>query len=179
MNEPPINLDALARGDPAVISEVHARYYPELYRYARYRVTDPDIAEDIVGDVFIRLLEAVGLRKGPRQNLRGWLLGTCSHVVSDHFRRVYRQTSQGLGEDLAGSEPGPPMLFEEGERRDALRTAMVTLTEEQQHVIALRFGAGYSLRETAELVGKGVNAVKALQFRAVAALRRALGDVEL
>jgi RNA polymerase sigma-70 factor (ECF subfamily) len=51
------------------------------------------------------------------------------------------------------------------------------LTAEQQHVLALRFGQGYSLEETAAFMDKNVNAVKALQFRALAALQRELGEV--
>jgi RNA polymerase sigma-70 factor (ECF subfamily) len=51
------------------------------------------------------------------------------------------------------------------------------LTPEQQHVLALRFGQGYSLEETATFMNKNVNAVKALQFRALAALQREIGEV--
>ena len=50
------------------------------------------------------------------------------------------------------------------------------LTPEQQDVLALRFGQGYSLEETAAHMKKKVNAVKALQFRALAALQRQIGD---
>jgi RNA polymerase sigma-70 factor (ECF subfamily) len=46
------------------------------------------------------------------------------------------------------------------------------LTPEQQHVLALRFSQELSLEETAAVMGKNVNAVKVLQFRAVQALRQ-------
>jgi RNA polymerase sigma-70 factor (ECF subfamily) len=48
------------------------------------------------------------------------------------------------------------------------------LTTDQQHVLALRFGSGCSLAETAEIMGKKPNAIKQLQFRALAALRKNL-----
>jgi RNA polymerase sigma-70 factor (ECF subfamily) len=51
------------------------------------------------------------------------------------------------------------------------------LTSEQQHVLALRFGQGYSVEETAAHLQKNINAVKALQFRALAALQRQIGEV--
>jgi DNA-directed RNA polymerase specialized sigma24 family protein len=51
------------------------------------------------------------------------------------------------------------------------------LTAEQQDVLALRFGQGYSLEETASHLKKNVNAVKALQFRALASLQRQIGEV--
>jgi DNA-directed RNA polymerase specialized sigma24 family protein len=50
------------------------------------------------------------------------------------------------------------------------------LTPEQQHVLGLRFGQGYSLEETAEILNKNINAVKALQFRALASLQRQIGE---
>jgi RNA polymerase sigma-70 factor (ECF subfamily) len=62
------------------------------------------------------------------------------------------------------------------EQRRAVQSALSRLTDEQQHVLALRFGGGFSLEETAGLMGKNANAIKALQFRALAALRRALGE---
>jgi DNA-directed RNA polymerase specialized sigma24 family protein len=51
------------------------------------------------------------------------------------------------------------------------------LTTEQQNVLALRFGDGYSLEETAAAMRKNVNAIKALQFRALASLQRYIGEV--
>ena len=50
------------------------------------------------------------------------------------------------------------------------------LTDEQQHIIILRFQEEFSLQETAEIVGKTVNAVKALQNRAVQKLRETLNE---
>ena len=63
------------------------------------------------------------------------------------------------------------------EQRRIVQKAYAQLTMEQQHVLALRFGLGYSLKETAEHLKKNENAVKALQFRALASLQRVLGEV--
>ena len=54
---------------------------------------------------------------------------------------------------------------------------MSALTEEQQNVLTLRFGNGFSLEETAAMLKKNVNAIKQLQFRALAALNRKLDDI--
>ena len=53
------------------------------------------------------------------------------------------------------------------------------LTEEQKNVIVLRYQEDFSLKETAEIVGKNVNAIKALQNRAIGRLRKVLGGVDL
>ena len=63
------------------------------------------------------------------------------------------------------------------EQADAVRGAYAELSSDQQNVLALRFGSGYSLEETARVMQKNVNAVKALQFRALAALQRNIGEV--
>ncbi len=170
-------LDGLRKLDPQVISAVYDRYFPEVYRFVLYRLGDESLAEDIASDVFIRLLEAAKKRRGPKSNLRGWLLSTASHAVSDHLRRLYRHPLEALPETIPDLDSAPMLEFDDRERKRVLRTAMVQLTPDQQNVLALRFGEGYSLEETASAMRKNVNAVKALQFRALAALQRNLSEV--
>ncbi len=76
--------------------------------------------------------------------------------------------------DLA---PGVAAEIDQREQNRAVNQAYAALTDEQQQTLALRFGQGYSLEETAAIMKKNVNAVKALQFRALAALQREIGDV--
>jgi RNA polymerase sigma-70 factor (ECF subfamily) len=57
------------------------------------------------------------------------------------------------------------------------RQALAQLTGEQQEVLILRFGQALSLHETAAIMGKSANTIKQLQFRAVNALRRVLGEL--
>jgi RNA polymerase sigma-70 factor (ECF subfamily) len=75
-------------------------------------------------------------------------------------------------------DPGidPQVDVEHRERRSKLRKAVAELTPEQQHVLALRFGEGFSLEETASVMQKNVNAIKQLQLRALAALNRKTGE---
>ncbi|MGA9532014.1 MAG: sigma-70 family RNA polymerase sigma factor [Anaerolineales bacterium] len=157
--------------EPQVISAIHERYFPELFRYARYRLGDAVQAEDVASDVFVRLLEAIDQGRGPRHNLRGWLFQTTANVVNDAFRNRYRHPKEPLADTLQSPTAGPARLLADLEWKSDLRDAIGTLTLEQQHVISLRFGAGLSLKETAEAMGKRINAVKSLQFRAVRALR--------
>jgi RNA polymerase sigma-70 factor (ECF subfamily) len=177
MNDEQTNLKRLAQMDPRAVTEVHDRHFAELFRYAHYRVSSPEVAEDIVSDVFVRLLEAAKRGKAPHSNLRGWLFSTCSNAINDHFRKRYKHAPRRLSDTLAADDPGPAKTLDVQEHLTHLNAALAQLTPDQQHVIALRFGAGYSLQETARLTGRQVNAVKALQFRAIQALRR-LMDVE-
>ena len=171
-------LEYLQRLDSQGIGAIYDRYFPDVYRFVYYRLNDEQVAEDIASDVFMRLLEAVNKRSGPRTNLKGWLLSTASHVVADHLRQAYRRPTEALSDALPDGLASP--LTEEVDRRemvDVVRQAYTQLTPEQQNVLALRFGDGYSLDETATVMQKNVNAVKALQFRALQALQRNIGEV--
>ena len=170
-------LDALRKLDPQAIGAVYDRYFPDVYRFVRYRLSDETTAEDIASEVFVRLLEAVKSGQAPQTSLKAWLLGTASHIVTDHFRQSYRRPTEELPETLADGQPGPLHDVEQRERSRHLKHALSKLTEEQQYVLTLRFGQGYSLEETAALLKKNINAVKQLQFRALAALNRSAGEI--
>jgi len=160
------------------IGAVYDQYFSEVYRFVLYRLGDQTLAEDMASDVFIRLLEAVHAGRAPNQNLKGWLIGTASHVVTDHLRRKYRRPEDEIPDSLPDLRPGPASEADQREQNRMLQNALSQLTPEQQDVLALRFGQGYSLEETAEFMKKNVNAIKALQFRALAALQRQIGEVE-
>ncbi len=170
-------LEGLRKLDSQAIGAVYDRYFPEVYRYVRYRIGDETIAEDIASDVFVRLLEASRKKQGPQSNLRGWLIATASNAVNDHHRRNYRRPVEALSETIPDGAPSIHTEVDLRERQHLVQRALARLTAEQQHVLALRFGQGYSLEETAAVLDKNINAVKALQFRALAALQRQIGEV--
>ena len=167
-------LSGAKRFDRQVLAEIHDRFYPEIYRYAAYRLGDTASAEDVAGEVFLRLLAALKEGRGPRSTLRGWLMGTASHLVNDVFRRSYSAFEVELIEDHPADHAGPAEVAERQMQQAAVRDSVRRLTAEQQHVLALRFGSGFSLEETARAMGKSVNAVKSLQLRALLSLRRHL-----
>lgn len=170
-------LNGLWNLDSHSIGAVYDKYFPEVYRYVRYRVNDDAVAEDIASDVFVRLLEAVQKGRGPQTNLKGWLIVTASNVVNDHLRRRYRRPTEELKDSMPDLNTSVHAEVDLREQNRAVQTAYVQLTDEQQHVLALRFGQGYSLEETALHMKKNVNAIKALQFRALNMLQRLVGEV--
>lgn len=160
--------------EPQALSEVHAQYFPQLYRYALYRLGEVQAAEDLASETFAQLLSALHRGGGPERNLRGWLFATISNLVHDHLRAKYRLRKTPLEQatpDLKQEDPSHRI-----DTSQELRQALKKLTPEQQHVISLRFGGSFSLAETADLMGKKPNAIKALQYRALGALRRHLEE---
>lgn len=178
MTDDKAQLHRLRQMDGETLGAVHDEYFSEIYRFAHYRLGEHEAAADVAAEVFLHLLEALHAGRGPRKNLHGWLFRTASNTVNDRFRRSYRQPTQPLGQSLPSEAPDPERFAEAQNRYQDLRGAMADLTEEQQKVIALRFGSGLSIEETAAVMDKKPNAVKALQFRAVASLRRLLEAAE-
>lgn len=160
--------------DPQTITKIHEIYFPQVYRYAYYRVGDETVCEDLSSETFMRLLEATHKGRGPKSSLRGWLMGTISNLVNDYYRQVYKKSNEPLQDDLRAQNSDPVSLSEERTRKEILLMGLKELTTDQQHALALRFGSGCSLAETAEIMGKKSNAIKQLQFRALAALRKNL-----
>lgn len=170
-------LDGLHKLDAQAIGAIYDKYFPEVYRYVRYRISDDDTAEDIASDVFVRLLDATHKKQGPKTNLRGWLIATASNAVNDQHRRHYRRPVEALSDSMADSAPSVHSEIDAREQNRLVLGAIAQLTDEQQHVLALRFGQGYSIEETAALMKKNTNAVKALQFRALVSLQRQIGEI--
>ena len=171
-------LDGLQRLDSQAVGAIYDQYFPEVYRYVHYRIDDDAAAEDIASDVFVRLLEASQKGQGPQTSLKGWLIATASHAVNDHLRRRYRRPTEALSDRLPDEKSSVQTEVDLREQNRAVQSAYAQLTSEQQHVLALRFSQGYSLEETASYMQKKVNAVKVLQFRALAALQRMIGEVK-
>jgi RNA polymerase sigma-70 factor (ECF subfamily) len=163
--------------DASLLSDVHRRLFPKLYRYAHFRLDDEQLAEDAVSEAFTRLLEALARDRGPADNLSGWLMSTLSNVIMDQYRRVYAHPEDHLPDELAGDQGDPSTHLAHSDRMRSVRAALQKLTADQRHLLSLRFGSGLSLADSAEIMGRNINAVKALQHRALNALRRNLDEV--
>lgn len=160
--------------DPEALTQIHETYYVPIFRYVAFRVGDRDTAEDLTSEVFTRLLTALRDRHAPQNTLRGWLYGVAAKVINDHHRRAYRAPQTELDESLGSSEHDPATLIEHQLTQENLQQALQTLTDEQRHVLSLRFGAELPIQEVARVLGKTEGAIKQLQARAVAALARQL-----
>ena len=164
------------QGDNDALQSIYTQYFPPIYQFIRLRTDETDTAEDIAGEVFLKLVVALRSRKAPRHSLRGWLFRVARNTLYDHYAGKQHFTQTVLDEwILAPTEGDPELQFLRTLDRERCRTAIRELPDEQQEVIILRFGQELSLQETADIMGKKANAIKQLQFRAVNNLRRLLG----
>jgi RNA polymerase sigma-70 factor (ECF subfamily) len=152
-------------------------YSPALYNYALRLCGDPVTADQIVGDVFAILLDQFSRGEGPTANLRSYLFQTVHHRLIDQARSSRHvaplETVDWLHPDVNAAHMSLEnrLLF-----KQTLQAIQKYLTKDQRHVIILRLLEGFSVQETAAITGKKVGHVKVIQNRAIAALRRALGQ---
>ena len=160
--------------EPEALAEIYDVFSGKLYSYVYHRTGDPSLAEDLTGDVFVRMLEAIQEDRTWTTSLQGWLYRIAHNLVVDYFRRQTKRDGPELDERWMAAD-NPTTSFEGLFNSNQLGTAMRFLTEEQQQVIVLKFGEGLSNTEVAEVLGKTEGAIKALQHRGLAALRRVVG----
>jgi RNA polymerase sigma-70 factor (ECF subfamily) len=161
--------------DKDALASIFDEYAPALYKYLLRLGVNPQEADQIVGDVFARLLEKLAEGKGPRKNLRSYLFQIAYHLVVDHARERQRAAPLEVAETVQEDDKPVQSLAEEKMLLEELSTAMDReLTEDQKNVLVLRFQEDFSLQETAEIIGKNVNAVKALQNRGITKLRKVM-----
>jgi RNA polymerase sigma-70 factor, ECF subfamily len=168
-------LEAARQMDRSALVKIFDLYSTALYNYAFRLCNDALIADYIVGDVFAKLLEQLSAGKGPSSNLRSYLYEMTYHHVVDEARYSNRGVSLEVVEYIHQDGFSNVISLENRMLYDAILKAIQNdLTEDQRHVIVLRFLEGFSLQETATIIGKAVSNVKVIQNRAISALRKSL-----
>ena len=145
---------------------------PRVLGYLRSQgVDDP---EALCGDVFVGVARDLGRFEGDDDALRSWVFSIAHNRVVDASRRRARRPAEAGREVVDGDlDPVAPPA----EPTDpALLAALAELTDEQREVLGLRFVADLSIEQVAELTGRSLGAVKAMQHRALDRLRSLLGD---
>ncbi len=168
-------LDAAKSMNQDALIKIFDLYSSALYNYALRICNDPLEADQIVGDVFVKLLEQLSIGQGPSRNLRSYLYETTYHLIIDKARYSRREAPLEVVDFIRNDGHSTASSLEDRILFEAVILAIKNqLTEDQRHVIILRFLEGFSLRETADIIGKEVYNVKVIQNRGVAKLRKAL-----
>ena len=169
-------LERVREYDAQALAEIYDRYAESIYRYAYRYVGDATLAEDLTSDVFLKLLQVLGTRRAPQEQLQGWLYRVARNLAVDWFRKQGKGVPLSLNEELAPGGDSPVTRLEQQELHQDLREAISKLTPEQQQVIVLRFGEGRKIREVGRLMGKSEGSIKVMQYRAMKRLRKLLAS---
>jgi RNA polymerase sigma factor (sigma-70 family) len=170
-------LEASRSGGCWACSRIYEWLAPAVVGYLRAQgADDPD---DLTSEVFVRVFSGCGSFSGDEAQFRAWVF-TIAHSRLVDARRAKNRTPEMTGlehECLDGQEPTSAGAEDEAMDRlalDEVRQVLATLTMDQRDVLALRIVSQMSVEEVAAALGKPPGAVKALQRRALATLRRRL-----
>jgi RNA polymerase sigma-70 factor (ECF subfamily) len=164
---------AATAGDADAVGRLYDSLVGPIYRYVSLRVHSREDAEDLTQLVFERIVASLPRYRARGRPFEAWAFRIARNAVIDHVRRDRAHEPLGERHD-AGHEETPDRLTVLGEEIRELRKALATLTPEQQEALALRFAAGLSAEEAAEVMGRRAGTVRGLTFRAIASLRRHL-----
>jgi len=166
--------DAEARERDERLSEVVGREQSRLRSFIRRRVPDPLDAEDILQDVFYRLVEANRLLM-PIDHITGWLFRVARNRIIDFLRKKKPEGFDDAFEDLLPSpDAGPEATYVRNILLDEIQLAIDELPAEQRHVFIAHELEGRSFKEIAAETGVGMNTLLSRKHYAVRRLRERL-----
>ena len=167
-------LEKVRKGDVEALAVLCEYFYPQVLKYMYYRV-DAVSAEDLTGEVFLRVLRHIDEQSG---SFVAWLYRIAANVVIDHARAAKIRREGPMDEQIMESIVDDKNPAEVITRQIDTYKAIVRLTDDQRELITLKFIQGLSNADVAEITGRSEEAIRGLQFRALSALRRILSGEE-
>lgn len=172
-------LAAARAGEGWAMRALYESVVDRVASYARGQgAEDPDA---LANETLYRSLSRVGEFAGDEAGFRSWVFTIAHNLIIDDRRRQVRRpqsVDDGTVVDLASPVDGPETVALSNCSAEELVAAVHELTDSQRDVLLLRVIADLSLDEVATLTGRPVGAVKALQHRGLASLRRRLAVSE-
>src|SRR5919202_5656872 len=165
-------------GDQAAFAAIYDYFAEPLFHFLLVRCRDAAVAEELTGELWMRVVERFPAFRCPRDNpqmaLAAWLYQIARNLAIDSYRR--RSAAQvPLAETIPSREAPLDERVIGGEAQQELCAALSKLTPEQREVLLLRFIEQRSTAEVAALTGRAGGAVQVMQHRALDAAARVLG----
>lgn len=171
-------LEAAIGGDDAAFAGLYDLHLTRVYRHVYYRVGNRADAEDLTQQVFLQAWRAIGRFQRTGAPFVAWLLTIAHNLVVSFYRQTKDQSALDLDPVALErwSNPENEVLAEYD--RLAVRSAVLQLRPEQQHVVTMRFLENFEYATIARVLGKSEGNVRVIQHRALNELRRLLrGEV--
>jgi RNA polymerase sigma factor (sigma-70 family) len=169
-------LAARAATDVAAFAALYDRYFARVYGYVCYRVGDTGTADDIVSELFERVLTKIASYRPEKGPFAGWLFASARNAVNSHLRVERRRGwfSLELLVDRQHHNSAPEEIVIEGEKHADLLASLRRLDERQRDLIGLKFSAGLTNGHIAHLTGLSESNVAVILHRAARCLRAEL-----
>lgn len=166
------------RGNAEAFGELYERHAPRIFRFLFAHLENRLDAEDLTEEVFLKAWRALPKYRDQGIPFPAFLFRIANNTLIDHYRSRSRSNNHATLEANPLPDPCPePMdqVAEQLERQELHRT-LGKLKKDYRTVLAARYLANLSSEETARMMGKSAGAVRVLQHRALAALRKLLDE---
>ncbi len=175
-----IKLVMRARQDIESFGILYDLYFPRVYKYVVYRVFDYAAADDIVSEIFERVLANLSKYDERKAPFGAWVFAISRHAILDHLRRRKAHPLLALDSLARRADPGSntEQATLEHDRNNSLRAAIHTLSAQEIDLIGLKYSFGLTNRQIASALGKNANNVGVMLHRAINKLRGALAGEE-
>jgi RNA polymerase sigma-70 factor, ECF subfamily len=174
--DPDAAVVAAAKADPEAFVALYERYFDRVFGYVCLRIGDRSTSEDLTSQVFVQALAKIDGFRG-RGPFAAWLFRIARNAVrSEQRRRRPVADADALLASVPAADPGPAEVTLARERRVRLHAAVAGLSRDEQHLLALRYGAGMSFEEVAESLGIAPGAARVRVHRVIEQLRRRYPD---
>ncbi|CAM3922474.1 RNA polymerase sigma factor SigX [Alkalicoccus chagannorensis] len=163
---------------------LYSAYHQQLFQYIFYLVRQRETAEELVQEVYIKVLHSLDTFEG-KSSEKTWLYSIAKHVAIDWIRRQSRKKRKSEGKEYEWSErefeiedkqPLPDEIVTKREEVQHIYLMLDKITPDQKQVILLRYIQALSIAECADILGWSESKVKTTQHRAVKSLRKHLED---
>jgi RNA polymerase sigma-70 factor, ECF subfamily len=165
---------------PQAFDGLYLLFADRVFRFLLSRSDDPDLADEVTSQVFVRLIEKVDMyRIAEKDNaaiFSAWLYRMAYNKMIDVIRANKRTNSNWVDLEYAENVADSNVLevVDLKIEFELVMQKMQLLNEQQRDVLILRFVEDLSIAETAQIMQKSEGAIKALQHRALETLRRLL-----
>ncbi|MDF2875684.1 MAG: sigD 2 [Sporomusa sp.] len=162
-------------GDRAALNALVSSHWPSMYRLALAKTGNPEDAQEIAQDTFLRALAALPRYKETNATFKTYLSRIALNLIIDYYRKRGRAPQvvdiAEYNEPIIDPDSRPEESAVNAEWRGEVVSLLARLPAEQRQVIELRIIQGLSVADAARIMGKSGAAIKMLQQRALKKLK--------
>ena len=158
--------------DQLMFTEIYEAQFKRVYNYISYRINNHMDTEDLVSQVFSKVIEKYGSFDPCRASMSTWIISISRNTVTDYLRERQKNASVELDSviHLSSGEITDDIMIKNEQNR-ALLEALNTLTARERNLIALKYGAELNNKEIAEVMELSESNVGVIMFRTMKKLR--------
>jgi len=168
------------KGDEEAFSDIFDIFFDALTQYVARR-TPPEEVEDLVSEIFVKLIQNLGKYHSKSGGFRAWVFKIAHNHVIDYYRRKKELLSLSDDEgqqyilELEDENPTPDAEANSAMENEKLLSILGKLSPTHREILELRFLEGFSTQEIGEITGKSDGNIRIMQMRALRHARELWG----